>query len=330
MWPILGGRARQVSYKIHASRHMRRGSTPGKKGTRVPIGVLARKDARRDRREAESEETKEKRRATNTADKHKSRVAAKLKAGIMADSRRDRERLDAAVLGLLRKFGSLVNHVYQKCQPTFNGMPSLFSDMQVRQPRLPMRDLRREGKPVSMTICHTQIYRHDEVKFTSIAGYDSVYRAAWPNYRRTPFTIACAFDRPVIVRALVVDLQCKLDHNTNQEEGLVLIDDKGAERAWIMTGFDLTVEFGCLATFELLLALEHSHPNAAAACEYYGMPHDDLRALCKHNKKNRLTSCYDAKITADTLEEITHGTHGIGTEWCNLNGAPCAFCAGNK
>ena len=93
---------------------MRRGSTPGKKGTRVPIGVLARKDARRDRREAESEETKQKRRATNTADKHKSRVADKLKAGIMADSRRDRERLDAAVLGLLRKFGSLVNHVYQK------------------------------------------------------------------------------------------------------------------------------------------------------------------------------------------------------------------------
>jgi hypothetical protein len=108
MWAILRGRALQVFQTIHASRHMRRGSTPGKKGTRVPIGVLARKDARRDRREAESEETKQKRRATNTADKHKSLVAAKLKAGIMADSSRDRERLDAAVPGLLRKSGSLV------------------------------------------------------------------------------------------------------------------------------------------------------------------------------------------------------------------------------
>jgi hypothetical protein len=108
MWAILRGRALQVFQTIHASRHMRRGSTPGKKGTRVPIGVLARKDARRDRREAESEETKQKRRATNTADKHKSLVAAKLKAGIMADSSRDRDRLDAAVPGLLRKFGSLV------------------------------------------------------------------------------------------------------------------------------------------------------------------------------------------------------------------------------
>ena len=117
MWAILRGRALQVSHKIHAFWHMRRGSTPGKKGTRVPIGVLARKDARRDRREAESEETKQKRRAANTADKHKSLVAAKLKAGIMADSRRDRERLDVAVPGLLRKFGSLVNHTYQKCQP---------------------------------------------------------------------------------------------------------------------------------------------------------------------------------------------------------------------
>jgi hypothetical protein len=329
MWAILRGRALQVFQTIHASRHMRRGSTPGKKGTRVPIGVLARKDARRDRREAESEETKQKRRATNTADKHKSLVAAKLKAGIMADSSRDRDRLDAAVPGLLRKFGSLVNHTYQKCQPTFNGMPSLFSDMQVRQPRLPMRDLRREGHTVSMTVCHTQTRGYDEVRFTSIRGYDSVYRAAWPNYRRTPFTLACAFDRPVIVRALVVDFQCKLDCTTF-EEGLVLIDDKGCERAWIMTGFDLTVEFGSLATFELLLALEHTHPQATASVEYYNIPHDDLRALCKHNQKNRLASCYDARITADTLEQITHGTHGIGTEWCDLNGAPCAFCAGNK
>ena len=108
---------------------MRRGSTPGMKRTRVPSGVLDKKDARRAHREAESEETKKKRRAANTADKHKSRVADKLRAAIMADSKRDRERLDAAVPCLLRKFGSLVDHVYQKSQPTFNGMPSLFSDM---------------------------------------------------------------------------------------------------------------------------------------------------------------------------------------------------------
>ena len=289
------------------------------------LGELDEKEIPKEHREAESEETKKKRRAANTADKHKSRVADKLRAAIMADSKRDRERLDVAVPCLLRKFGSLVDHVYQKSRPTFNGMPSLFSDMQVRQPRLPMQTLRREGKPVAMTICHTQTYGHDEVKFTSIAGYDSVYRTAWPNYRRSPFTLACAFDRPVIVRALVVDLQCKLDHNTNHEEGLVLIDEKGNRRAWMMTGLDLTVEFGSLATFELLLALEHTHPDVTAAVEYYGMPHDDLRALCKHNQKNKLTSCYDAKIAADALEAMTHRTIGIGTAWCS-----CDFCAGNK
>ena len=47
MWPILGGRARQVSYKIHASRHMRRGSTPGKKGTLIPRALIKRMVQRR-------------------------------------------------------------------------------------------------------------------------------------------------------------------------------------------------------------------------------------------------------------------------------------------
>ena len=105
----------------------------------------------------------------------------------------------------------------------------------------------------------------------------------------------------MIVRALVVDFQWKPDCATF-EEGFVLIDDKGCERSWIMTGFDLTVEFGSLATFELLLALEHTHPQATASSEYYNIPYDDPRALCKHNQKNRLTSCYDARITADTLQ----------------------------
>ena len=38
MWAILRGRALQVSHRIHASWHMRRGSTPGKKGTGKPSG----------------------------------------------------------------------------------------------------------------------------------------------------------------------------------------------------------------------------------------------------------------------------------------------------
>ena len=58
MWAILRGRALQVRHTIHASWHMRRGSTPGKKGTRVPIGVLDRKDARRALRAAKSQAAK--------------------------------------------------------------------------------------------------------------------------------------------------------------------------------------------------------------------------------------------------------------------------------
>ena len=56
MWAILHTRrARQVSHRIHASRHFRGGSTPGKKGTSVPFGLIFRKDARRDCHKAESE-----------------------------------------------------------------------------------------------------------------------------------------------------------------------------------------------------------------------------------------------------------------------------------
>ena len=55
MWAILRRRALQVSHRIHASRHFRGGSTRGKKASRVPIGLIFRKDARRDFHKAESE-----------------------------------------------------------------------------------------------------------------------------------------------------------------------------------------------------------------------------------------------------------------------------------
>ena len=35
------------------------------------------------------------------------------------------------------------------------------------------------------------------------------------------------------------------------EEGLTLVDEAGEEREWVMTGFDLAIEFGCLSTFGL-------------------------------------------------------------------------------
>jgi len=128
----------------------------------------------------------------------------------------------------------------QKSLPTFSGLGSLFWDMQARHPQLPMRNLRRDGRTNTCPIRHAQTRGHDEVSFTSIAGYGSCYRTAWPNYRRSPFTLACAFNRSAIVRALVVDFSCVLDHNTNNEDGLVLIDEQGRERHWSMTGFDLT------------------------------------------------------------------------------------------
>ena len=43
-------------------------------------------------------------------------------------------------------------------------------------------------------------------------------------------------------------------------------------------------------------ALENTHPHVTAAVEYAGMGHVDLRALCKRNEKNKLTSQFDADV----------------------------------
>ena len=131
-------------------------------------------------------------------------MAIQLRLAIMADSKDDRAQLDAAVCGLLRKWPSLANRVWRRNDPTFNGMPDLFGDMQKRHPQLLMRDLRQDGKEIGMRIAHTQTFGCDEVHFSSIAGYNSCSRTAWPSYRRSPFTLACAFNRCEIVRALAV------------------------------------------------------------------------------------------------------------------------------
>ena len=292
----------------------------------MPSGQVKRLVQQQDRRADETPSQKRQRRNANLSDKHRSRVAIHLRTGIMADSKDDRARLDAAVCGLLRKWPSLARRVWTKNHPTFNGMPDVFGDMQKRHPQLPMRDLRRGASGVCMRIAHTQATDSGEVKFTSIAGYDSIYRTAWPSYRRTPFTLACAYNRREIVRALVVEFGCALDARTNkvnEEEGLVLVDEHGNEREWRMTGLDLCIEFGSLETFDLLVTLESAHPLVTASAEYRGMSHAMRRALCKQNEKNKIASCADASRAAEGLEFYTEDTICIGDSKCD-------FCAGNK
>ena len=58
------------------------------------------------------------------------------------------------------------------------------------------------------------------------------------------FTLACAFNRCEIVRALVVEFSCALDARTNianVEEGLVLIDEHENELEWRMAGLGLWI-----------------------------------------------------------------------------------------
>ena len=250
-------------------------------------------------------------------------MAEKLKAAIMCDGGNDagRRRLDTAICDALRRFGSLVNYKYRKSVPTFQGMSELFGQMQERAPQAAIRKMKREGETVSSRIHHFQVWRGEkEVRFSRIKGCDSSSRQAWPNYRRSLFTLACAFDRCEIVRALVVEFSCELDHETNIEDGLTLIDENGREREWHMTGFDLSIEFGCLATFEVLCALEHAHPGVAAAVEYAGLTHETCRALCKHHSKNKLESHFDASGTAEALELFASGQRQ------SLHDCKCAFC----
>ena len=77
------------------------------------------------------------------------------------------------------------------------------------------------------------------------------------------------------------------------EHGLVLIDEDGLEREWRMTGLDLTVEFGCLATFDLLLELGNAHPRVLESVEYSDLSHEGCRVLCLRNMCNKLQSKYE-------------------------------------
>ena len=289
----------------------------------MPSGQAKRLVQQRDRREDETPAQKKQRLSANLSDTHRSRVANQLRLAIMADSKDHRARLDTAVCGLLRRWPSLANRVWRRNDPTFNGMPDLFGDMQSRHPQLPMRDLRQEGKGVGMRIAHTQTFGYDEVKFTSIAGFTSAYRTAWPSYRRSPFTLACAFNRVEIVRSLVVEFSCARNFAANIEAGLVLIDEHGNERAWRMTGLDMCIEFGCLETFDLLVMLETAYPKVTASVEYRNISHAVRRALCKHNEKNKIASRVDASRAAESLEYYTET--GICAEE-----SKCDFCAGNK
>ena len=157
--------------------------------------------------------------------------------------------------------------------------------------------------------------------FCSIDGYDSHDRKRWPNYRRSAFTLACAFDRCKIVRALVVELHCELDIRTNYEDGIVLIDENGHEREWIMTGFDLAIEFGSLDTLALLCELEKEHPGCAAAVHYAGRSHDECRTLCLRNVGNRPRSDFDP---AEVISAIRLWTDDSEAH-CTLK---CGFCMG--
>ena len=285
----------------------------------MPSGQFERLEQQRARREAERQRnpwdsaTDISRREKALALRHKSRAADKLKAVIMCNSESDRVRLDAAICTAFRKFPSLINYPFRKCTPTFAGMPDLFSDMQRRHPQRPMQDWLRKGQTMSLTISHSAVSHGHVLHFRRIEGFDSSSRKTWPNYRRSPFTLACAFNRTEIARALVVEFKCDLGV-PNVEEGLVLIDAHGRERSWRMTGFDLTVEFGCLATFDMLCALENTHPHVTAAIEYAGMEHADLRALCKRNERNKPTSQFDADAAVQGLELFA--THDCKCKFC--------------
>ena len=53
-----------------------------------------------------------------------------------------------------------------------------------------------------------------------------------------------------------------------------------------MTGFDLAVEFGCVATLELLYELGSAHPHVTEAVEYADLSTSECRALCKKKLEN--------------------------------------------
>ena len=183
----------------------------------------------------------------------------------------------------LSKFDVLVDYEYRNSIPTFLGMPDMFREMQQMNPQRVMHDMRSHDKEMTWNMSHSKAL-HDGTaeKYCRLAGYDSQFRKEWPDYRQSPFSLACAFDRAEIVRALVVQFGC----DCPMEHGLVLIAENGLEREWQMTGLDIAVEFGCVATFDLLCELGEAHPHAIKSIEYADVSHEDCRVLCMRNMGN--------------------------------------------
>lgn len=291
----------------------------------MPSGHEDRMDQQRARREALQEKFPWdspgdlQRRAKNKAQVHKSRVAGKIKALIMSDGKTERSQLDNAMRHALEKFPSLVDFEYRKCLPTFQGMPSMFAEMETRSPQRVMRDMRRARTKLSWSLKHMRASIDSDADscLTEIIGYESQWRKDWPDYRRTPFSVACAFDRTEMVRMLVVQFHCNAHA---AEQGLVLVDQHGTEHEWCMTGFDLAVEFGCLATLDLLCELSATHPHVIESIAYVGISHEDCRALCTRNVGNRLQPLWEPAFVIRALELYTN----------TRNDCDCDFCTGNK
>lgn len=181
---------------------------------------------------------------------HKSRIAACIKAVIMCTEKSVESELDEAVCKAFRKYRKMFEFEFRKCVPTFAGMPDFFFALQqLASPGVKLiQEARRQQPAISCTISHASAALHrTPARFDLVKGYESLDRRAWPDYRRSAFTMACAFDRSGIVRALIVDFDCSIGCS-NLEHGIVLIDQNGEERDWGMMGFDLAIEFGCLRT----------------------------------------------------------------------------------
>ena len=114
-----------------------------------------------------------------------------------------------------------------------------------------------------------------------------------------------------IARALVVEFDCA----SHMETGLVLVDEDGEEWPWDMTGFDLTIEFGCVRTFDMLCQVGDTYPTAIDAVEYVGLTQRECRTLCSRNESNRLCVGPD-----DTEAEIASLMGYVG------EGGLCARC----
>ena len=239
-------------------------------------------------------------RAENLSRVHKSRLAHMVKQCIMCGANELTNRMTDAIRSAFKKHPSLINYEYRKCHPTFRGMPKVFDDMEKRLPQRVMANMRERNETMAWDLQHVRagaFIADPDVRFTRVLGYDSRFRAHWPDYRRTPFSIACAFDRTKIVHMLVTEFDC----TCIEEKGLKLIDEHGVEHEWLMTGFDLAIEFGCVATFKLLRDLSITYPHVTKALKYAEYSQQYCLALCYRNVGNYLFSHYNLTFKHDAL-----------------------------